>query len=89
MAPIDLLGWAATAVLIATLWRQIWKQWRSEHAEAVSGWLFAGQITASILFVIYSAATGSSVFVVTNCLILATAVAGQILAWIKRRRGKK
>lgn len=89
MAPVDLLGWAATAVLIATLWRQIWKQWRSEDTEAVSGWLFAGQITASILFVIYSAATGSSVFVVTNCLILATAVAGQILAWIKRRRTKQ
>lgn len=36
MEVIDLLGWAATAVLIATLWRQIWKQWTAEDPEAVS-----------------------------------------------------
>ncbi len=47
MDTIDLLGWAATAVLIATLWRQIWKQWTAEDPEAVSTWLFVGQITAS------------------------------------------
>ena len=89
MEPIDLLGWAATAVLIATLWRQIWKQWTAEDAQAVSTWLFVGQITASVLFIAYSAATGSSVFVVTNSLILLTAIAGQCLAWIKRRRAGK
>lgn len=89
MAPIDLLGWAATAVLIATLWRQIWKQWTAEGAQAVSTWLFVGQITASVLFIAYSAATGSIVFVVTNSLILLTAVTGQWLSWIKRRRAGK
>lgn len=89
MAPIDLLGWAATAVLIATLWRQIWKQWTAKDAQAVSTWLFVGQITASVLFIAYSAATGSIVFVVTNSLILLTAIAGQCLAWIKRRRAAK
>ncbi|MEN5220461.1 PQ-loop domain-containing transporter [Stenotrophomonas sp. TWI602] len=89
MAPIDLLGWAATAVLIATLWRQIWKHWTAEDAQAVSTWLFVGQITASVLFIAYSAATGSIVFVVTNSLILLTAIAGQCLAWIKRRRAGK
>lgn len=89
MAPIDLLGWAATAVLIATLWRQIWKQWTAEGAQAVSTWLFVGQITASVLFIAYSAASGSIVFVVTNSLILLTAIAGQWLSWIKRRRAGK
>lgn len=89
MEPIDLLGWAATAVLIATLWRQIWKQWTADDAQAVSTWLFVGQITASVLFIVYSAATGSIVFVVTNSLILLTAVAGQCLSWIKRKRAGK
>jgi len=41
------------------------------------------------LFIAYSAATGSVVFVVTNSLILLTAIAGQCLAWIKRRRAGK
>jgi len=89
METIDLLGWAATAVLIATLWRQIWKQWMADDPEAVSTWLFVGQITASVLFIAYSAATGSLVFVVTNSLILLTAIAGQCLSWIKRRRAGK
>lgn len=89
MEPIDLLGWAATAVLIATLWRQIWKQWTADDAQAVSMWLFVGQITASVLFIAYSAATESVVFVVTNSLILLTAVAGQCLSWIKRKRAGK
>lgn len=89
MEAIDLLGWAATAVLIATLWRQIWKQWTVDDPEAISTWLFVGQITASVLFIAYSAATGSLVFVVTNSLILLTAIAGQCLSWIKRRRAGK
>lgn len=89
METIDLLGWAATAVLIATLWRQIWKQWTVDDPEAVSTWLFVGQITASVLFIAYSAATGSLVFVVTNSLILLTAIAGQCLSLIKRRRAGK
>ncbi|WP_102945952.1 PQ-loop repeat-containing protein [Stenotrophomonas sp. VV52] len=83
--PADLLGWAATGVLIATLARQIYKQHREASAEGVSTWLFVGQMTASILFIIYSALLGSTVFVVTNSLILLTAIVGQILA-IRRRR---
>ena len=86
MASVDLLGWAATLVLIATLWRQIWKQWRAEHAEGVSGWLFIGQMTASILFILYSVLLQSWVFVVTNSLILITAIAGFCMARVKRRR---
>lgn len=82
----DILGWAATAVLMATLVRQMVKQWQSPHPETVSKWLFVGQMTASILFVVYSAMLGSTVFVVTNSLLLLTAVTGQILSW--RRRGR-
>lgn len=81
----DILGWAATLVLIATLLRQIYTQHTSRSIEAVSKWLFIGQITASTLFVAYSYAVGSMVFVVTNLLVLSTAVLGQVLA-VRRRR---
>lgn len=82
----DLLGWLATLILISTLSRQIWKQWKSADSQAVSGWLFLGQMSASVLFIIYSALMGSVVFVVTNSLILLTAVVGQVLSSIKQRR---
>jgi uncharacterized protein with PQ loop repeat len=83
--PVDLLGWAATIVLIATLARQIHKQHQADSVEAVSTWLFVGQMTASVLFIAYSALVGSTVFVVTNSLILITAITGQVLA-VRRRR---
>lgn len=82
----DVLGWAATAVLMATLIRQMVKQWQSPHPETVSKWLFLGQMTASTLFTIYSAMLGATVFVVTNSLLLVTAVVGQVMAWRRRRR---
>lgn len=82
----DWVGWAATAVLMATLIRQIRKQWIANSVESVSVWLFVGQIAASVLFIIYSAMVSNPVFVVTNILILGTAVVGQVLTMIKRRR---
>ena len=86
MSP-DLLGWAAAAVLIATLTRQIYKQHQAGPTEGVPTWLFVGQMTASVLFIAYSALVGSVVFVVTNSLILVTAVVGQVLA-VRRRRSQ-
>lgn len=80
------LGWAATVILMATLIRQMIKQWQSPHPEVVSRWLFVGQMTASSLFIVYSVMLGSTVFVVTNALLLLTAVVGQVLAWRRRRR---
>ncbi|WP_024889271.1 PQ-loop repeat-containing protein [Luteimonas huabeiensis] len=82
----DLVGWAATAVLMATLIRQIRTQWTADSVEGVSAWLFAGQMLASVLFIVYSALVSNPVFVVTNALILLTAVVGQVLAVVKRRR---
>ena len=86
MTGADWIGWAATAVLMATLIRQIRKQWSADSVESVSVWLFVGQIAASVLFIIYSALVSNPVFVVTNVLILGTAVVGQVLTVIKRRR---
>jgi Uncharacterized conserved protein len=82
----DILGWAATAILIATLLRQTLKQWKSPHPEAVSSWLFIGQMSASVLFTVYSFLLGNTVFVVTNLLLLGTAILGQVLAWRRRKK---
>lgn len=82
----DLLGWASSAVLLATLARQVRKQWREGTSEGVSRWLFVGQTTASLGFTAYSLLLRNWVFVVTNALILANAVAGLVIFRRHQRR---
>ena len=79
MQPEDWLGWGASAVLRATLLRQVFVQWRERRTDGVSSWLFVGQITASVGFVIYSWLVDNRVFVVTNSALLLTAIAGQLI----------
>jgi MtN3 and saliva related transmembrane protein len=81
----DLVGWIASAILLATLARQTWRQWREPDPRGVSRWLFLGQIAASAGFVAYSWMLRNWVFIVTNTLILLTAVVGQ-LALSRARR---
>jgi uncharacterized protein with PQ loop repeat len=82
----DLLGWASSAVLLATLVRQVRKQWREGTSEGVSRWLFVGQTTASAGFTAYSLLLGNWVFAVTNALILANAIAGLVIFRRHQRR---
>lgn len=83
--PPEVIGWAASAILLATLIRQIATQLRDRSARGVSRWLFVGQIAASVGFVTYSAMVGDWVFIVTNACILATAIVGQVVTWRRRR----
>lgn len=71
------MGWAASAVLIATLLHQVGVQWRERSTEGVSDWLFVGQLTASLGFLGYSWLIGNPVFVVSNGVLVLTALAGQ------------
>jgi uncharacterized protein with PQ loop repeat len=82
----ELLGWASSAVLLATLARQVRKQWREGRAEGVSRWLFVGQTTASVGFTAYSVLLQNWVFAVTNALILLNAIAGLVISRRIRRR---
>lgn len=84
----DLVGWAASAILLATLARQTWRQWREPDPRGVSRWLFIGQIAASVGFVAYSWMLRNWVFIVTNTLILVTAIIGQLALWRARRDAK-
>lgn len=81
----DAIGWTSSAILLATLVRQIVKQQR-DGGGGVSHWLFAGQSLASVGFITYSVLLGNWVFIVTNSLILLTAVTGFILQK-RRERG--
>lgn len=78
MSP-DLIGWIASAILMLTLSRQIYTQWKDKSAAGVSHWLFVGQIASSTGFIAYSWLLDNWVFIVTNSLILLTAVVGQIV----------
>lgn len=80
----NIVGWAASAVLIATLSRQIYTQWKDKDAKGVSRALFVGQIAASVGFIAYSWMLRNWVFIVTNTIILMTAVVGQFV--ISRKR---
>jgi MtN3 and saliva related transmembrane protein len=82
----DAVGWTASAILLATLVRQVIKQARDADAAGVSHWLFLGQSAASVGFIVYSVLVDNWVFIVTNTCILATAIVGQVITW-RRQRG--
>lgn len=63
---IEVLGWASSLILLATLVKQVRKQWIDKTSEGISKWLFVGQLAASIGFTVYSVATESWVFAFTN-----------------------
>jgi len=87
MSP-DMIGWAASLILVATLARQIHTQSKDKSAKGVSHWLFAGQIASSVGFIAYSWMLHNWVFIVTNSVILVTAIIGQ-LVMLRPKLGKR
>ncbi|MGH8517542.1 MAG: hypothetical protein ACREUE_08785 [Panacagrimonas sp.] len=81
----EVVGWAAALVLLATMARQVWSQWRSGSVAGVSRWLFIGQIAASLGFTAYSALVGNLVFVFTNTLLTLNAITGLCIDRRNRR----
>ena len=59
--------------------RQVYTQWKTKSTAGVSHWLFVGQLTASIGFVIYSYLLRNWVFLTSNIALLLTAILGQWL----------
>ncbi|MFC4728423.1 hypothetical protein [Coralloluteibacterium thermophilus] len=82
------IGWAATAILLATLGRQVWVQYRERTGAGVSSWLFVGQLAASTGFVVYSWLLENWVFLFSNVAILLVAIAGQ-LVYRRNRRAER
>jgi MtN3 and saliva related transmembrane protein len=84
---VDAVGWASSAVLLATIVAQIHKQWRARSSEGVSRWLFVGQTAASFGFTVYSWLVDNWVFVVTNALLLVAGLTGFVITLHFRRKG--
>jgi uncharacterized protein with PQ loop repeat len=84
----EVIGWLSSFVLVLTIGKQVHKQWRSGSSEGVSKWLFVGQITASTGFTLYSILVHNWVFVVTNALLMVSAIIGGLIV-IKHRRAHR
>ena len=86
----ELIGWASSLILLATLIKQVYKQWADGTSEGISKWLFVGQLAASVGFVIYSYLVGSWVFMATNALLTVNNVIGICLYFhFKNRQSPK
>ena len=76
---IEAIGWLSSIILLCTLVKQVYKQWKDRTSEGISKWLFIGQLAASVGFTIYSVMTGSWVFAFTNALLTINNVIGIFL----------
>jgi len=86
----EALGWISSVILVLTIAKQVYKQWKSDSVEGVSRWLFIGQIAASVGFTAYSWLVHNWVFVVTNSLMLVNALVGfGIVLQKKRHAGRR
>ena len=75
----EIIGWISSIVLIATIGKQVYKQWKEGKSGGVSKWLYAGQIAASLGFAIYSYLVGNWVFIFTNSVMVLNGVAGFLI----------
>lgn len=82
----DVLGWISSAILVITLFVQVRKQWHDDTSKGVSRWLFVGQLSASIGFLIYSVLIENWVFTVTNTLTAIAAVLGLFIVRMHAQR---
>lgn len=73
-------------ILLATLGRQVYTQWRSRATSGISRWLFVGQVAASVGFAVYSFLLENWVFLFTNVALVVTAIAGEVIYLRNRRR---
>lgn len=86
----EAIGWISSVILLLTIGKQVWKQWQEGSSEGVSKWLFIGQIAASTGFSLYSWLLRNPIFIITNLLLLLSAVAGLcIVLWQRRRTAQQ
>ncbi len=81
----ELIGWGSSFILLLTLMRQVWTQWRTRATAGVSKWLFVGQLVASSGYVVYSVLLHNWVYVSSNIAILATALVGEVI-YVRNRK---
>lgn len=82
---VEIIGWTSASILLLTIGRQVYTEWRDRSSRGLSKWLFIGQLTASAGFVVYSWLKDDWVFVITNFLLLLTAGIGQFI-YLRNKR---
>ncbi len=85
----ELIGWCSSLILLLTIGRQVYTQWKTHSSVGLSRWLFVGQLAASTGYTIYSFLLHNWVFATSNIALLATAVIGQTLFLRNRRREER
>ena len=83
----EIIGWASSLILIATIAKQVYKQWSDRTSAGVSTWLFVGQLAASVGFTIYSLLVKNWVFAVTNGIMVLNGLLGYAIT-VRHKRGK-
>jgi MtN3 and saliva related transmembrane protein len=86
---VEALGWVSSLILVLTIAKQVYKQWKEGSSEGVSKWLFIGQMSASLGFTIYSWLVSNWVFVATNAVMLLNGLAGLLIVMHHRRREER
>lgn len=84
---IEVIGWGSSLILIATIAKQVYKQWHDRTSAGVSTWLFVGQLAASVGFTIYSLLVKNWVFAVTNGIMVLNGLLGYAIT-VRQKRGK-
>ena len=82
----EIIGWASSVILLMTLIKQVYKQWKERTGEGVSKWLFIGQLFASVGFTVYSYLVGNWVFTVTNAILTVNNIIGLWLSFYFRKK---
>ena len=85
----QIIGFTSSFILLLTIGKQVYKQWSDGTSEGVSKFLFLGQITASVGFLIYSIMKNDMVFIVTNALMVVNSLVGIAILFHHRRRERK
>ena len=85
----QIIGFTSSFILLLTIGKQVYKQWSEGTSEGVSKFLFLGQITASVGFLIYSIMKNDMVFIVTNALMVVNSLIGIAILFHHRRRERK
>ena len=86
---VQAIGWLSSFILVLTIGKQVWKQWKEGATEGISTWLFVGQTAASLGFTTYSLLVEDWVFVVTNALMLVNGLLGYWILMRNRRRQRR
>jgi uncharacterized protein with PQ loop repeat len=85
----DAIGWGSAFILVLTISKQVYDQWRDGKSEGVSPWLFVGEIASATGFAVYSWIVQNTVYIVANALTLVASVLGLVILLRNRRNARQ